>query len=159
MSAQNDAGLLRMFMLILGALLVFTVIILVAANKVGGSLEDKQAGDDPMRTAAVAERIKPVAQVNVAAAGGDAAPAVAAAPRDGKEVYTAHCFACHGTGAAGAPKVGDKAAWSPRAAQGIDTLLTHAINGKGAMPPRGGSAASDEELKGAVEYILKETGL
>jgi len=146
-----------MFMLILGALLAFTVIILIAANQIGGSLADKP-GEDPMRAAAVDERIKPVAKVNVGGAA-DAAPAVAAAPRSGSEVYTAHCFACHGTGAAGAPKVGDKGAWSARAAQGIDALVTTAINGKGAMPPRGGSAASDEEIKAAIQHMLKETGL
>lgn len=146
-----------MFMLILGALLAFTVIILIAANQIGGD-RGEQAGGDTMRQAAIADRIKPVAQVNVGSAVADA-PAVAAAPRSGKEVFTAHCFACHGTGAAGAPKVGDKAAWGPRAEQGMDTLLNHAINGKGAMPPRGGSSASDEELKNAIEYMLTETGL
>jgi cytochrome c5 len=146
-----------MFVLILGALLAFTVIILIAANQIGAGKGDKQ-GEDPMRAAAVAERIMPVGKVNVGGAA-DAAPAVAAAPRSGSEVYTAHCFACHGTGAAGAPKVGDKGAWGPRAAQGIDALLKSAINGKNAMPPRGGSTASDEELKGAIEHMLKETGL
>ena len=112
-----------------------------------------------MRAAAIAERIKPVAQVNVGGAA-DAAPAVAAAPRSGKEVFDTVCMACHATGAAGAPKVGDKAAWAPRAAQGLDMLLNHAINGKGAMPPRGGNpGVTDDELKATIEYMLKETGL
>lgn len=158
MSAQNDAGFLRMFMIVLGALLAFTVIIIVLANMVGADM-DAGKGDDPMKAAAVAERIKPVGQVNVGAAGADAVAAAPAAPRSGSEVYTAHCFACHGTGAAGAPKVGDKGAWSGRVAQGLDALVTAAINGKGAMPPRGGSAASDAEIKAAVEHMLKETGL
>ena len=146
-----------MFMLILGALLAFTVLILIAANQIGGSMVEEQ-GEDPMRAAAVNDRIKPVAKVNIGGAA-DATPAVAAAPRSGSEVYTAHCFACHGTGAAGAPKTGDKGAWGPRAAQGMETLMNHAINGKGAMPPRGGSTASDEELHAAIEHMLKETGL
>lgn len=146
-----------MFMVVLGALLAFTVVIIVLANVVGGDAGANKGGSE-MQATAIAERIKPVAQVNVGAAGAQAA-AAPAAPRSGKEVVTAHCFACHGTGAAGAPKIGDKAAWQPRAAQGIETLLKSAINGKNAMPPRGGSTASDDELKGAIEYMLKETGL
>lgn len=146
-----------MFMLVLGALVAFTVIIIVLANMVGSSEEGMD--NDPMKAAAVAERIAPLAKVNVGSGADAAAPAVAAAPRSGSEVYTAHCFACHGTGAAGAPKVGDKAAWEPRLAQGLDGLTASAIAGKGAMPPRGGSASSDEEIKAAIEHMLKETGL
>jgi cytochrome c5 len=100
-----------------------------------------------------------VGEVNVAGAADAAAPAVAAAPRSGSEVYNSGCMACHATGAAGAPKVGDAAAWQPRVGQGMDALLASAVNGKGAMPPRGGSSASDEELRAAIEYMLKETGL
>lgn len=147
-----------MFMLVLGALLAFTVIIIVMANVIGGSAEGDK-GVDPMQQAAVAERIKPVAQVNVGEAA-SAKPAAPAAPRSGKEVFGAVCTACHSTGAAGAPKVGDKAAWEPRVAQGIDTLVKNAINGKGAMPPRGGNpSVTDEEIHATIEYMLKETGL
>jgi cytochrome c5 len=64
------------------------------------------------------------------------------------------CSACHATGVAGAPKVGDKAAWAPRAAQGIDALTASAIHGKGAMPPKGGSSASDAEIKAVVTYMV-----
>ncbi len=60
---------------------------------------------------------------------------------------------CHAAGVAGAPKLGDKAAWAPRLAQGMDTMVQSAIKGKGAMPPRGGSSASDADLRGAVEYM------
>jgi len=55
---------------------------------------------------------------------------------------------------AGAPKFGDKAAWAPRVKQGIDTLVQHAIQGKGAMPPKGGSSASDADVKAAVQYMV-----
>lgn len=147
-----------MFMVVLGALVAFTVVIIVLANLVGSGV-DAGKGVSEMQAAAIAERIKPVGQVNVGAAGAEVAAAAPAAPRSGKEVFTAHCFACHGTGAAGAPKVGDKGAWQPRVGQGIDGLLKSAINGKGAMPPRGGSTASDDELKAAIEHMLKETGL
>jgi len=96
-------------------------------------------------------RIHPVARFELK----DASAAASDKPRSGSEVYQAMCGACHGSGAAGAPKSGDKAAWGPRVAQGKDTLYKNAINGKGAMPPRGGGAdLSDAEVKGAVDHIL-----
>ncbi len=77
-----------------------------------------------------------------------------------EQVYKTSCAACHATGAAGAPKLGDKAAWEPRVAQGVDALVASTLKGKGAMPPKGGnSSLSDAEVKGAVEYILQQTGL
>lgn len=99
------------------------------------------------------ERIKPVASVAVAEA--PAAPAAPAAPRSADAVYNASCAACHASGVAGAPKVGDKAAWSARIAQGSDKLLEHAIKGLNAMPARGGcSDCSDEDIKKVVDYIV-----
>jgi cytochrome c5 len=92
-----------------------------------------------------------------------AAPAkaetVSAAPvRSGEAVYSSVCFACHATGAAGAPKVGDKSAWMPRIAQGDATLLQHALLGFKAMPPHGGCAAcSDAEIKAAVAYMTAKS--
>ena len=76
-------------------------------------------------------------------------------PRDGVTIYNSVCMACHASGAAGAPKTGDKAAWAPRIAAGSASLLKNATNGKGAMPPRGGAAdLSDAELKAAVTYMV-----
>lgn len=85
-------------------------------------------------------------KVEVAAvpAAAPAAPATADAG-NGKKVYDASCMACHSTGAAGAPKLGDKAAWAPRIAQGLDTLHTHAVKGIRAMPPRGTCAACSDD--------------
>jgi len=95
-----------------------------------------------------------------------ATPAPAAAPRGEATtvaamtnsgppaLYNQVCSVCHATGVAGAPKVGDKAAWTPRAAQGVDALTASAIKGKGAMPPKGGSSASDAEIKGVVAYMV-----
>src|SRR5690606_34442490 len=87
-----------------------------------------------------------------------AAPATQAAADTidpaGEKLYKAVCFACHATGVANAPKLGDKAAWEPLIATGLDSMVTIAINGKGAMPPRGGSQASDAEIKAAVEYMV-----
>lgn len=92
----------------------------------------------------------PAAPVAVAAAGPAAAPAANA----GETRYKETCFACHATGAAGAPKFGDKAAWAPRIATGMDALVKAAIHGLGAMPPKGGSNASDEEIKATVAYMV-----
>ncbi len=79
----------------------------------------------------------------------------AAGPRTGESIYKTSCSACHGTGAAGAPKFGDAAAWGPRAANGIDALLKSATSGKGAMPPKGMCMdCSADELKNTIEYML-----
>lgn len=103
---------------------------------------------------AVNERIKPVATVEIAAA----AKAEPRAPRTGDAVYNASCSACHGTGAAGAPKLGDKTAWQPRLTQGQATLYEHAIKGLRAMPARGACTnCSDDELKAAVDYLVDKS--
>ena len=85
-----------------------------------------------------------------------AAPAVAQAA--GQNTYNAACIACHGAGIAGAPKTGDKAAWSARIAQGTPTLYEHAIKGfqgkNGVMPPKGGSTAPDADIKAAVDFMV-----
>lgn len=76
---------------------------------------------------------------------------------DGEAIYaSAGCAACHATGVAGAPALGDADAWAPRIDQGIDALYASVIEGKGVMPPRGGSSASDEELHAAVDYMVAE---
>ncbi|MEH6433545.1 c-type cytochrome [Massilia sp. DD77] len=86
-----------------------------------------------------------------------AAPAVASADT-GKNTYNAACVACHGTGIAGAPKLGDKAAWAARIKQGDAVLYEHAIKGfqgkAGMMPPKGGSTAPDADVKAAVDYMV-----
>lgn len=79
----------------------------------------------------------------------------------GKQVYESICFACHAEGIAGAPKLGDKAAWEPRIAQGMDTLVSHAINGfqgnTGVMPPKGGRMdLSDADIRAAVSYMVEQ---
>lgn len=77
---------------------------------------------------------------------------------DGASVYNSGCAACHASGVAGAPKVGDKAAWAGRIATGLDAMVTNAIKGyqgeSGVMPPKGGfTNLSDDEVKLAVEYM------
>jgi cytochrome c5 len=74
---------------------------------------------------------------------------------DGKAVYEKTCVACHATGVANAPKLGDKAAWAPRAALGKPALLAAVKNGKGAMPPKAGNAdLKDEDIAAAIDFML-----
>ncbi|AOJ08406.1 c-type cytochrome [Burkholderia mayonis] len=113
------------------------------------------AGTDGLSDEAVAKRIAPIAQVDVKDAN---APRVY---KTGEEVYKAVCVTCHGTGAAGAPKFGDAAAWAPRIAAGYDEVLHIALTGKGAMPPRGGTNPddySDYEVARAVVYMANQAG-
>ena len=80
---------------------------------------------------------------------------VATAPRSGKEIVEAQCVKCHGKGVGGAPKIGDRAAWTPRLKQGLDTVVASAIHGHGAMPPRGGMAdLTDVEIRSAIIYMF-----
>lgn len=71
----------------------------------------------------------------------------------GKKIYESVCVACHGSGAAGAPKFGDKAAWAPRLQPGLDEVVKIATKGLNAMPPKGGFGGSDAEFRAAVEYL------
>ena len=132
------------------------------------------SGDKPAAGAvdpelATAQRIQRVgtvvlgdaATIAAAMAASGAAPAAdggaAAAPTaalSGEALYNKACVACHAAGVAGAPKFGDKAAWGPRVGLGLEALTASVINGKNAMPPRGGSTASDAEIQSAVEFIL-----
>ncbi len=155
MSAQNDTAFLRMFLMVLGALVAFTFIILILANVITGAVEEGR-GEDPRKRAVIAQRIAPVGSVNVAVA--DAAPAV---PKTGAEVVAAACNACHLAGVLEAPKIGDKAAWSQRlaAAGGLDGLTASAITGKGGMPPKGGAMVTDEELRAAIADMLSNSGI
>jgi len=137
-----------MFALVIGALVLFTLIIMTMANMVGG-------GDKPMddlTRAVLSKRVAPAGAVRT----GDSVdePVVAAAPKTAEELYVI-CAACHDTGAASAPLKGDAAGWATRAdaAGGLDGLTASAITGKGGMPARGGTAYTDEEMAAVVKYL------
>lgn len=125
-----------------------------AASEAAAPASTPAATASPAAAASTAEAT-PAAGESSASAPAAAAPAAPALSADaGKKVYEQACVACHAAGVAGAPKLGDKSAWQPRLAQGVDSLTAHVIAGKGAMPPRGASTASDAELHAAVEYMV-----
>ncbi len=141
---------------VLGGLLLIAIII--------GEVVIGQQGNDEMTVESVdtmqdmAMRLQPVVSLDemrssmtVASAAGDTAD------KSPDQLYQGACLACHSTGAAGAPKIGDAAAWTARLAKGLDALVTSAINGIGAMPPRGGSQFNDDQIRVTVEYILAES--
>jgi len=131
------------------------------ANAAGGKFPEPEApaaGGAAAPAAAAPVEAPAVAAVAAAPAVPAAAPvAVAAVSADaGAALYKQACTACHVAGVAGAPKSGDKAAWASRVGLGVDALTASVIKGKGVMPARGGSAASDAEIKAAVEYMLAQ---
>jgi len=159
--SHEDKTVVNTIMGVLGVLVVIAVIFYFVADTVTSDMGKSEEANERMQ-AKVQENIRPVGKVNVSSVPADSgtAAAEAAGPRSGEQVYNASCMACHASGVAGAPKLGDKAAWEPRAAKGIDGLLTTATSGLKAMPPKGTCAdCSDDELKGAIEYILSQTGL
>lgn len=109
----------------------------------------------------IEERIKPVGELCMA--GDECAAAVVASaassePRSGEEIYGKACTTCHAAGLAGAPKMGDAAAWAPRIAKGMDALYTSAINGLNGMPAKGMCFdCSDDEMKVAVDYMVNNS--
>ena len=130
----------------------------------GGKFAEPAAPAAPAAGASAAGAAVPAAAVATPAAALPAAPvvaAVAAAPvaavkvaaNAGETLYKQACSACHVAGVAGSPKFGDKVAWAPRIKTGIDAMTASVIKGKGAMPPKGGSAASDADIRAAVEYM------
>ncbi|MDN5864920.1 MAG: c-type cytochrome [Gammaproteobacteria bacterium] len=123
------------------------------------------AGSAPVSSEAQ-EAIPPVAAatLNVAAAGnaqsGSSTGEGAGAAINGDKIWHAHCAACHATGVMGAPRIGDNDAWAPILAKyDLATLYKHAIEGFGAMPPKGGALSlSDAQVEAAVRYMLKQSG-
>lgn len=165
MSAEHDKKFFDTFMLVLGILVGIAILLYVLARIVAANTQEKNVIVDPANQAVVAERIAPVAKVAIAGQDNSAlAPvqAAAAAPAEelgGEQVFNMACMACHGAGVAGAPKMGDKAAWGPRIAKGADTLHKHALEGfqggAGFMPPKGGRAdLSDKSIINAVDFMV-----
>jgi cytochrome c5 len=114
--------------------------------------------DDEIR-----ERLRPVGQlcrpgddcaIGAAVAGAE----VAGGAMSGEQVYNQFCGTCHAAGVAGAPVLGDTAAWAPRIAQGMDLLWDHTLNGINAMPPKGTCmACSDDDLRAVLDYMVEQS--
>lgn len=128
-----------------------------AAKTAEATEERAPAGGAPMASATAPITSAP-SQIAEALTPVEPAAAPAATADAGKKLYDSACMACHSTGAAGAPRIGDKAEWAKRAQKGTETLVANAIKGIGVMPPKGGAAsASDAEIKAAVDYMLAQS--
>jgi cytochrome c5 len=166
---HHDKKFFDTFMLVLGILIGIAVLLYVLARIISSQTQEKHVLTDPAYQATVAERIAPVAKVAIAGKDNSAlapapAPAAAAPAAElaGEEVFHMACMACHGAGVAGAPKMGDKAAWGPRIAKGVETLHKHALEGfqggSGFMPPKGGRAdLADKSILNAVDYMVSQS--
>lgn len=105
----------------------------------------------------VAERIAPEGHVSMAGQVA-AVSAGAGAARSGSDIYASNCVACHSSGVAGAPILGDVAAWADRLSKGVETVYANAINGIGAMPARGTCMdCSDDDVIAAIDHILENS--
>jgi cytochrome c5 len=121
------------------------------ANRAGANWKQPAAPAAPAPATAAA----PVVSAAVPAAAPVAAATPANQAADGKKIYESTCTVCHGAGVAGAPRFGDKAAWAPRLATGINTLYKTALAGKGAMPAKGGNTSlTDADVKAGVDYMV-----
>lgn len=164
--SNNDKQFATVFVAVLGALAVLAIILYFLAGMLGSQISQGKSEE------VILQNIKPVGQVNIAgeSAAGDeaavaaadavaaAAPAPAVEPMSADQIYQTNCLACHSTGAAGAPKTGDAAAWAPRIAQGMDSMVSNAINGLNAMPPKGlCMTCSDDDLRAVVEYMVEQS--
>jgi len=122
--------------------------------KIFGVTDTIDVAEPTAAVSQVEENIKPVAAVEVAAAG-----ATSGAEKSGEEVVKAVCSMCHAAGLMNAPKIGDKGQWQPRIAQGYETLVKHAIEGIRTMPARGGNPSlTDGEVASAVANMANASG-
>ena len=141
----------QLFWAVLAAFVVPIIGIVVLVNYV---VADKMpaAGSTALTAEAVAQRLQPVGRVEIKDASDPASL------KTGEQVYAAQCVACHGSGVAGAPKLGDVAVWAPRVQSGYDALLVSALKGKGAMAAQGGGDFSDVEIGRAVVHMANQGG-
>jgi cytochrome c5 len=131
---------------------VVPVLVIIALVNFVASGAKPAAGTNALQAEAVDQRIAPLARVVLK----DASDV--ASLKTGEQVYQAQCSACHNSGAAGAPKLGDAAAWAPRLATGYEALLNSVLKGKGAMAAQGGGDHSDFEIARAVVYLANQGG-
>ena len=131
---------------------IVPILVIIALVNFVASGSKPAAGTDALKAEAFDQRIAPLARVVLK----DASDV--ASLKTGEQVYQAQCSACHNSGAAGAPKLGDAAAWAPRLATGYDALMNSVLKGKGAMAAQGGGDHSDFEIARAVVYLGNQSG-
>jgi cytochrome c5 len=168
---HQDQTFFDSFMLVIGILMGVAVGLFFLARAISIDTQGTYIAADATVQAAISARIKPVgtvlllgdAELAAAAAAAVTAPTPVATVLSGPQVYNAACIVCHQppAGVGGAPPMGDVAAWTPRIAQGLDTLHMHALQGyqgtAGFMPPKGGRVdLSDAEIMSAVDYMVEQ---
>jgi cytochrome c5 len=157
MSGNNQySSIKELIIAIPGVIIGFTLLVSLLAYLFGVFGGEKAAPAKEVTEAAEAKvvaNIQPVATVEVAEEAGEHVE------KSGEEIVKGTCIACHGSGAMGAPKIGEAGDWGPRISQGYETLVKHAIEGIRSMPPRGGgSDLTDHEVADAVAYMANQAG-
>ena len=161
-SESSDTQFFNSFSVVLGILILFAIVLFGVARVVGKETQGEDVLLDPLHVNQVRQNVVPFAHEAIAGRDNSAlaalsapkADAAADVPASGEQAFAKVCSACHGAGINGAPKVGDRAAWGPRVAQGKEALYTHAITGIRSMPPRGGSTWPDATIRMAVDYMV-----
>jgi cytochrome c5 len=165
----QDKHFINNFMLVLGFLAATAVVAFIVANMVASGTYST-AQTDRIKHHLLTQRMAPVGEVYVGKVPASARTAAAAAgkkksskPMSGKAIWQGTCSACHKTGVAGAPPIGDKQEWSKHIAKGLATLKKHAINGyhgpEGVMPAKGGNPGlTDKQVVKAMEYMVSQSG-
>lgn len=167
---KRDQKFFDMYSLVIGVLAAIGLAFFVLAMRVSDRTQGAFTSNSEEYLATVSERLEPFGKVNMpgddlSAEGPQSAeattPTPVAATLTGPQVYNEACIACHGSGIGGAPMITSSEAWKERIAQGPDTLRQHAVQGytgsAGYMPPKGGRLdLSDDEIYGAVDYMISE---
>ena len=167
--SKQDSQFITVFSVVIGILVTITILLFALARAVAGRTQGVDVYKDPIYLASLQRNTQPLTKEAVSGqdnsamaikAPASAAVAVAIAlPKNGNDLFESVCKTCHGTGLAGAPKAGDKAAWGPRIATGKPTLYQHAISGysgkTGMMPAKGGRTdLPDDLVKQGVDYMV-----
>lgn len=171
--SKQDTHFFNVFSLVIGLLVAVAILLFALSRVVASRTQEQHVREEAQYVRAVEERLQPVGRVAVAGQDNSAlaieAPATAggqagaaAAMETAEQVYEQVCQACHGAGIAGAPRVGDAAAWQPRVAKGKAILYTHAIEGyqgsAGLMPAKGGRPdVPDELVRAAVDLMIQQS--
>lgn len=171
MSKQDD-HFFNIFSVVIGSLVTIAIVLFGIARSIGTPFEEARAAADASVAGLVAENTAPVGKLALAGQdnsalaittpGSGGAPSALPVPKSGEETFQTVCSACHGTGVAGAPKVGDRAAWAARIGQGKAVLYDHALKGftgkAGVMPTKGGRGdLPDDLVRETVDYMVKKS--